>query len=615
MKEQVSTIDKLSFIVHLKQILGFVWQASPKAVLFLTVLVFIQGFFPLAMLYLIKLIVDQAGIAIASMGEGLDKVLILVGIAAAIGMLRIVCQQISGFASETLSLNVSDYIYDVLHKKSIKVDLEFYENPSYFDTLHRAQMEGPHRPARIVNNLISFGQNLVSLTAVTALLIYFHWAVPLILFAAAIPGVLVRIRFSKIMYKWQRKRTKTQREASYLSWLITGYIHAKELRLFDLGGLFGQQFSNLRKILRTEILGISAKRGIYSVFAQGFPLIIMFGLLSFIVYRAVHGHISIGDLVMYYQAIQRGLGYFKSLLGGITSLYEDNLFIAYFYEFMNIKEKIKDPPAPEKMPEKIKQGIFFHNVSFTYPLSEKKALKDITFSIKPGEVVALVGKNGAGKSTLTKLLCRLYDPESGTISIDGTDIRKFKVKDLQSKIGAMFQDFAKYHFTAQKNIWIGNIRTSSTSLKIQEAAEKADADNFIRKLPKGYDTILGRMFEKGEELSGGQWQKIALARAFMGNGELIILDEPASSLDADSEYEVFKNFKKLLKGKSAVLVSHRFSTVKMADKVIVIQNGKIVEQGPHSKLCKNNGPYADWFEKQSLVAGIDPAIAIQNNKS
>ncbi|MCK5347953.1 MAG: ABC transporter ATP-binding protein, partial [Desulfobacula sp.] len=315
------------------------------------------------------------------------------------------------------------------------------------------------------------------------------------------------------------------------------------------------------------------------------------------------------------QAIQRGLGYFKSLLGGATSLYEDNLFIAYFYEFMNIKEKLKDPSDPEKIPDKIKQGISFHNVSFSYPLSDKKALEDITFSIKPGEVVALVGKNGAGKSTLTKLLCRLYDPESGTISIDGIDIRKFKIKDLQSKIGAMFQDFAKYHFTAQKNIWIGNINTSSNSIKIPEAAKQADADDFIRKLPQGYDTILGKMFKSGQELSGGQWQKIALARAFMGDSELIILDEPASSLDADSEYEVFKNFKKLLKGKSAVLVSHRFSTVKMADKVIVIQNGKIVEQGPHSKLLKNNGPYADWFEKQSLVSGINPAITYQNRRS
>ncbi len=605
MKEEASIADKLSFIVHLKQMLGFVWKASPNAVVFLSVLVFIQGVFPLAMLYLIKLIVDQAGIAISSHGEGLNKVLILVGIAGTIGMLRIICQQISGFASETLSLNVSDYIYDVLHKKSIEVDLEFYENPSYFDTLHRAQMEGPHRPAKIVNNLISFGQNFVSLTAVTALLVYFHWSVPLILFAAAIPGVLVRIKFSKIMYKWQRKRTETQREVSYLSWLITGYIHAKELRLFDLGNLFSKQFSSLRKVLRTEMLGISAKRSIYSVFAQGIPLCIMFALLCFIVYRAVHGHISIGDLVMYYQAIQRGLGYFKSLLGGVTSLYEDNLFIAYFYEFMNIKEKIKDPAFSERMPDTIKRGISFQNVSFTYPLSEKKALDNITFSIKPGEIVAFVGKNGAGKSTLTKLLCRLYDPESGTISIDGTDIRKFKVKDLQSKIGVIFQDFAKYHFTAEKNIWIGNIKIPSSSLNIKKAAKKANADDFIQKLPQRYNTILGKMFKSGEELSGGQWQKIALARAFMRNGELVILDEPASSLDADSEYEVFKNFKRLLKGKSAVLVSHRFSTVKMADKVIVIQSGRIVEQGSHPELLKNKGPYSDWFEKQSIVAGVD----------
>lgn len=222
--------------------------------------------------------------------------------------------------------------------------------------------------------------------------------------------------------------------------------------------------------------------------------------------------------------------------------------------------------------------------------------------------MAFVGENGAGKSTLTKLLCRLYDPDSGIITMDGTDIRNFRLADLRSKTGVMFQDFARYHFTAKENIRIGDISSSPESPRIQESAKNADADSFIRNLPHGYDTTLGKMFENGQELSGGQWQKIAIARTFMADTELIILDEPASSLDADSEYEVFQNFRKLMQGKSAVLISHRFSTVKMADKIIVIRNGRITEQGSHSKLVRKDGPYADWFQKQALVAGMDAEL-------
>ncbi|MFO7752058.1 MAG: ABC transporter ATP-binding protein [Desulfobacteraceae bacterium] len=605
MRETITTAGKIKQALQLHRTLAFVWSAAPKAAIVSGILVFIQGLFPLAMLYLVKLIVDEAGKAMSSGGTAdFSWIMTLVAAAGGLAVLQEICRQASDYAGETLSMKVSDHIYDILHRKSIRTDLEFYENPSYFDTLHRAQMEGPHRPAKIVNSLISLLRSGVSLTAVTGLLIYFHWAVPLVLFLSVIPGILVKIKYSKEMYAWQKKRTDTQREASYLNWLITGYIHAKEIRLFNIGEFFSSRFSNLRKTIRDEKLDITRKRCIHTVLAQIFSVAAMFGILGFIVYRAVNGLISIGDLVMYYQAIQRCLEYFKSLLTGITGLYEDNLFIAYFYEFMDIKEKITDPPEPARMPEKMKTGIRLENVTFTYPGAEKPTLENISFSIKPGEVVAFVGENGAGKSTLTKLLCRLYDPDSGVITMDGTDIRNFRLADVRSKAGVMFQDFARYHFTAKENIRIGDISSSPESPRIQESAKNADADSFIRNLPHGYDTTLGKMFENGQELSGGQWQKIAIARTFMADTELIILDEPASSLDADSEYEVFQNFRKLMQGKSAVLISHRFSTVKMADKIIVIRNGRITEQGSHSKLVRKDGPYADWFQKQALVAGM-----------
>ena len=599
------TRQKIKSILQLNRTLAFVWRASPGAALVSAALVMIQGLFPLALLYLIKLIVDEASAAISAPGTGdLAWLLTLVAAAGGISLAQTVCRQAASLANETLSMKVSDYIYDLLHRKSLQVGLAFYENPAYFDTLHRAQMEGPHRPAKIVNTLVNIGRDGVSLTAVTGLLFYFHWAVPLILLASVIPGVWVKIRFSKKMYQWQKSRTHTQREASYLNWLITGYIHAKEIRLFGLGEMFGRRFSELRRIIRDEKLRIEKNRTIAVILAQAASIAAMFGAVGFIVFRAVAGAITIGDLVMYYQAIQRGLGFFQGLLNSLSGLYEDNLFISYFYEFMDVEETVAEPRTPKTLPSRIREGLCLENVDFAYPRTGKNCLENITLTIGPGEVVALVGENGAGKSTLAKLLCRLYDPDAGRIAIDGTDIRQFSLSELRGKVGVMFQDFARYHFSARKNIHLGNIDVPEDSPAVERAARHAGAHEFITRLPKGYDTMLGKMFETGEELSGGQWQKIALARAFMRNAWLVILDEPASSLDVASEYEIFQNFKTLLGSKSAVLISHRFSTVKMADKIIVMNQGRICEQGSHTDLLKKNGPYARWFQKQKSVSGL-----------
>ena len=600
-----TTKEKIKGTLRLDRTLAFVWKAAPGSAILSSLLVVVQGVLPLASLYLIKLIIDATTEAISSPGDkNLSYIFILTGIAAGIGILNTMCQHFSSYFKEKLSIKVSDYVYQLLHKKSVSTDLEFYENPAYFDTLHRAQVEGPFRPTSIVNGLIRLIQNSVSLFAITGLLISFHWAVPLFLIAAVIPGVIIKVRYSGKMFKWKRERTHTEREGGYLNWLITGNLHAKELRLFGLGDLFTTRFSNIRQILRNEKLDLIKRRSIADVLAQICSILAMFGALGLIIFRAVNGLISLGDLVMYYQAFQRGLEFFRNLLTGVAGLYDDNLFISNFYEFIDLEDKIQEPDNPVKIPEKIKQGVSFENVSFKYPMSKKSVLTSINFHINPGEIVALVGENGAGKSTLTKLLCRLYDPDAGIIKIDNTDIKQYSVSDLRNMIGVMFQDYAKYNFSARENIWIGDIKTPFESDAIKTAAQKADAKRIIEELPKGFETMLGKMFKKGEELSQGQWQKIALARAFMRDAQLIILDEPASSLDAESEYEIFNNFRKLLKGKSALLISHRFSTVKMADKILVLDKGTIVEQGSHDVLMKKQGQYKKWFEKQALVAGM-----------
>jgi ATP-binding cassette subfamily B protein len=304
-------------------------------------------------------------------------------------------------------------------------------------------------------------------------------------------------------------------------------------------------------------------------------------------------------LVLYYQALQRGQNDLKSLLGGLSGLYEDNLFLANLYEFLDLKPKVVEPSNPKPLPIPMKKGIVFNHVSFQYATTKRQALQNINLTIRPGEVVALVGENGSGKTTLIKLLCRLYDPTFGSITIDGVDLRQFEIAALRRQISVIFQDYTKYHLTAKENIWLANINLPFSYEKITAAARRSGADDVISKLPQGYDTILGKFFEQGEELSIGQWQKIALARAFLRDSQLIVLDEPTSALDPKAEEEVFQNFRQLIKNQAAILISHRLSTVRMADCIYVMANGSIIESGTHEELINLGSSYANLFETQA----------------
>ena len=421
----------------------------------------------------------------------------------------------------------------------------------------------------------------------------------MILFAAAVPGIMARLKYSGKLFQWQHKQTQAERKSSYFNWMLTGETHAKEIRLFDLGGLFRHRFSNLRKALRRERLEISRKRSIAELIAQGFGTLAVFGSFGFIAYRTVQGFITLGDMVMYFQAFQRGLTYLKGVLGGVADLYEDSLFLSNLYEFLDLEPKVSKPLHPVPVPRPLQKGLLVENLTFKYPTGNGNVLEDISFSIDPGEVVALVGENGSGKTTLAKLLCRLYDPNEGAILLDGIDLRRFEPTELRRDISIIFQDYVKYHLTVRENIWFGNITLPAEHKNVEKAAFHAGADELITRLPKGYETTLGKWFEDGEELSIGEWQKIALSRAFMRDAQLIVLDEPTSSLDAKSEYQVFNKFRQLLNGRSAVIISHRFSTVKMADRIFVFDAGRIKEQGTHDQLMALGGTYAEFFIKQA----------------
>ena len=479
------------------------------------------------------------------------------------------------------------------------LDLEYYENSSFYDTLHRAQLEAPHRPTQIVNGLVPVVQSSVTLLGIAGLLFSCHWGIAIVLFASLIPGLVLRLKFADKMYKWQIDRSTADRKATYFNWLLTGPFYAKEIRVFDLGALFIEGFRRLRRDLRREKLGLALRHALGEWVAETGAALAIFGSLAFIAYRTVQGVITLGDMVMYYQAFQRGQGYLRDLLGGLAGLYEDNLFLANFYVFLDLKPKVVEPLAPLPVPNPIKSGIVFHDVAFRYPTGEGMVLEKVNLTIRPGQVVALVGENGSGKTTLVKLLCRLYDPTSGSITIDGIDLRRFETTSLRREFGIIFQDYAQYQMTALENIRMGNITLRPDDERIIETARYTGAHEFLSRLPEGYETMLGKWFGQGAELSIGQWQKVALARALLRDARIIILDEPTSSMDAKSEYAVFNRFRDLAHDRTAILISHRFSTIRMADCIYMLKDGKIVEKGTHEELMDHDGLYAYLFQLQA----------------
>jgi len=555
---------------------------------------------PLLILYLMKLAVEsvEGTLGYDTIG-GFNSVTVLIALLGAATLLEAVSSSVDRVISMVQGNVVTDRMYDVLHAKSTEVDLEYYESAQYHDTLHRAQEEASVRPARVLNNLRQLIQNSISVTAIGVLLLWLHWGVVFVLLAAALPGVFVRIKYAKKMHIWERHSTPLERQAAYLNGMLTKDAYAKETRLFGLGSLFADRFRRLQSQLRREKVGITTKKTFAELLTISTAICVSFGLLGYLAMRTVQGLMSLGDLVMFYAAVQRGQALIRQVFNSIADLYEDDLFLGNLYKFLELKPRLQEPARPKPLSRPLKSGIVFDHVSFRYPGDEHRVLEDIALTIRPGEHVALVGENGAGKTTIAKLLCRLYDPTSGAITLDGIDLRQYGTQDLRRSVSVVFQDYSRYHLSARENIWLGNINVPPDSLYVDRAARKAGIHPVISQLANGYDTVLGKSFDGGQELSAGEWQKIAIARAFLHDGEIIVLDEPSSSLDAQAEYEIFERFHQLMKGKTAILISHRLSTVKMVDRIYVLKHGRIAESGTHKELMKESRIYAGMFETQA----------------
>jgi ATP-binding cassette subfamily B protein len=601
----------------LPRVLDLVWQASPAVTsgLFLTTVV--AGFVPAASAYTSKLLINAVVQGIVVRREhSIDQVSLDLGIwhpkfttlnaIIFLAVLQLVIFALIAFLStirnitqQLLQNSVSMRIQLMVMEKAAKLDLAFYEDPASYDLLRRAQTDSINRPVMMISSAFGLVQTALTFISMIALLVVVSPLLALIALVSPIPAFIADTRYGWRGYNIARWGSRLLRRMTYLVTLLTTDTYAKEVKLFGLGGYFIERYrlignafygSQRRQVARRSLAG----------FAWGNLCTIATSVTYlYVALQAIAGRLTLGDLTLYTTAAQSVQNSIQGILSGFSNMYEHNLYLSNLFELMATESKLTAPSSPAPMPEPFRGEIRFDHVSFAYPEAKENALSDLSFTVSPGETLAIVGRNGAGKTTLFKLICRLYDPIEGRILIDGLDIRDYDPEALRSQIGAMFQDYVTYQATAAENIGLGNLSHVSDREAIERAGREGGADSLISTLPAGYDTALGKWFDSGVNLSGGEWQKVALARAFMRDARILLLDEPTSALDAQAEYELFERLRSLTRGKTAVYISHRFSTVRRADRILFLEHGRLVEQGTHEQLMRLNGRYARLFRLQA----------------
>ena len=578
-------------LVNTPLLLRLVWQATPLFLFLSLALTGLQSVIPAVMLLVDKRIIDTV---IANWGNTnfiWQPLIILVAIRFGISLVRAVLNQTNLYVGQIFNDRLMLYTKYVLLEKSAQ--LEFY------DTLSRAQNSGSNYPVRVIQTLTGlFGQS-ITLISLLGLLFKFNWAIVPLLFFTALPAFWTSIFYSGKRFWMTRMETESGRLSDYIQRVLTNPNFAKEVRLFNLGEHLLGKWLGIRTDFNDKSAAIAFQyakmRGLSGMLVNsGFYIAYGWTLV-----QAIAGKISVGDFTMYTGAFSQAQQVLPAILENIAKIYENNLYVSQYFEFLDLEPEVINISRPQSFPLPIKQGLSIKNVTFTYPGANQPTLRNISVDIKPGESIALVGLNGAGKTTLLKLLTRLYDVDSGTITIDGIPLQKIKLSELHTNIGVLNQDFARYQLSAKDNIGFGNLKERENQLRIEQAAQDSGADRVVEDLAESYETRLGKMFKGGVDLSGGQWQKIGMARAFMTDAPVLILDEPTAALDAIAEYELFEKFRALTAGKMTFFVSHRFSTVQLADRIVVLENSKIIEVGSHSELMQKDGLYAEMFRLQA----------------
>ncbi len=580
-----------------------VWETNRKLTIAIAVLTLIGGILPAGIAYVGKLIVDSVVIASRSGSESLSYFtlslpsLTYVSIEAAAIILLAASQKGLNVCQSLLKVLLGQKVNELILEKALTLELTHFEDPEFYDKMTQARTGASSRPLALINRSFGLCQSAIILFTFTGLILQLSgWAV-LLLLVAGIPSFIAETKFSEHAFRLFRWRSPETREQNYLETLIAREDHAKEVQLFQLGPMLLDRYRFIFERLYKEDRDLTIKKGIWGYLLGLLSTIAFYSAYAWIVIKAISGNISLGEMTMYLVLFRQGQSTFSSILTSIGGMYEDNLYLANLYEFLE-----QPVPIPQgKIKEgSNREGIRFENVSFTYPGNTEPVLKDISIHLKPSEKLAIVGENGSGKTTLIKLLTRLYTPTSGRILLDGVDLQDWDLNVLRKRIGVIFQNFVQYQFTVGENIGVGDVDHLTDKEEWVSASEKGMSQPFIKNLPADYGTQLGKWFKGGQELSGGQWQKLALSRAFMRkNADILVLDEPTSAMDAEAEMNIFNHFRSLTGDKMVVLISHRFSTVRMADQIIVMSDGKIMEHGSHEELLKINGRYAHLFSLQA----------------
>ena len=605
----LSLRERFGALRNLPPLFRLVWQTSPVLTVVGLALRIVRSMLPVAMLYVGKLIIDEvvrlanAGLTFGSLAEWFsDDRLQLLGlyILAEFGLallsdalarsVALIDSLLGDLFTNTTSVRLMEH--------ATSLDLEHFENADFYDRLERARRQTTGRMV-LVSQVSSQAQDILTIaTLATALVVFAPWLI-LLLVVALVPAFLGEAHFNAQSYSLTYAWTPERRELDYLRQIGASAETAKEVKIFGLNRFLTERYRELADAFYLANRKLAVRRAAWggvlaAVGSSGYYL-----AYAYIVFRTAQGAFSIGDLTFLAGSFGRLRGLLESLLTRFSSVAGQALYLEDLFSFFDIKPNITSPAEPHPFPYPIKKGFTFDEVGFRYPGSDRWAVRGLSFELAAGETLALVGENGAGKTTLVKLLARLYDPAEGRILLDGVDLRLYALEELRVNIGVIFQDFVRYHLSAADNIAVGRIEARDDRARIEEAAERSLADSVVAKLGDGYDQVLGRRFRSGVDLSGGEWQKIALARAYMRDAQVLILDEPTAALDARAEFEVFQRFADLTRGKSAVLISHRFSTVRMADRIIVLDDGRLAEIGTHDELLAAAGTYASLFELQA----------------